>query len=60
MKFFTKLFFVLALSFALQACGGSSKTETKTNTEDVTGGQENKTDSTQTGGNDDNSNVSPQ
>jgi len=60
MKLFTKLFCVLALTFALQACGGSSD-ETKTpNTEDAAGGQETPSDSTNTKGNDNNENVTPQ
>ncbi|OJJ17100.1 hypothetical protein BKI52_30780 [marine bacterium AO1-C] len=62
MKFFTKLFCILALTFALQACGGSSKDESKTpNTEDAAGGQETPSDSTKTGGNDENNgSVTPQ
>ncbi|HAS45201.1 MAG TPA: hypothetical protein DCS93_32255 [Microscillaceae bacterium] len=61
MKFFTKLFCVLALTFTLQACGGSSSDETKTpNTEDAAGGQANPSDTTSTGESDNKENVTPQ
>lgn len=61
MKFFAKLFCVLALTFALQACGGSSKDSTNTpNTEDAAGGQESTSDTTQTGGDDNTQDATPQ